>query len=78
MISYYKNLSDEFAEGITEGATVYAGQPIGTISDSAIIEISDEPHLHFELELDGKAIDPMTMLDYEESASVSAAADKDK
>ena len=78
LISYYKNLSDEFAEGITEGATVYAGQPIGTISDSAIIEISDEPHLHFELELDGKAIDPMTMLDYEESASVSAAADKDK
>ncbi len=78
LVSYYKNLSDEFAEGITEGATVYAGQVIGTVSDSAIIEVSDEPHLHFELELDGKAIDPMTMLDYEENASVSASANEDK
>ena len=78
LVSYYKNLSEELAEGIKTGCTVHAGQYIGTVSDSAIIEVSDEPHLHFELELDGEQIDPMTMLDYTESTAVSEAEKDDK
>ncbi len=69
LVSYYKNLSEGVAEGISEGATVYAGQKIGTVGESAIIEISDDPHLHFELLLNDKPIDPLTMLDYKEPAS---------
>ena len=61
LISCYRNLSDSLAEGIKEGATVYAGQKLGTVGESALIEISDEAHLHFELELNGKPIDPLTM-----------------
>lgn len=78
LLSYYKNLSDELPEGIKAGNTVHAGQYIGAVSDSAIIEISDEPHLHFELELDGKQIDPMSMLDYKESAAVEGSQASDK
>ncbi len=78
LISTYKNLADTFAEGIYEGATVYAGQALGAVGESAIIEISDEPHLHFEMTLGGKLIDPMTMLDYDEDTSVSDAAGQDK
>ena len=78
LVSTYKNLSDTVADGISAGATVYAGQKLGTVGESAIIEISDEPHLHFELTLNDKLIDPMTMLDYDEDASVSGAANQDK
>lgn len=78
LLSYYQNLAEEPADGITVGATVYAGQKIGLVGESAIIEIADEPHLHFELELDGKLVDPMTMLDYSESTSADSSADQDK
>ena len=78
LLSYYQNLDEELADGITAGATVYAGQKIGLVGESAIIEIADEPHLHFELELNGKLIDPMTMLDYTESTSVDQSAEQDK
>ena len=61
LISCYRNLSDSLAEGIKEGAAVYAGQKLGTVGESALIEISDDAHLHFELELNGKPIDPLTM-----------------
>ncbi|MBE6636241.1 MAG: M23 family metallopeptidase [Ruminococcaceae bacterium] len=66
LVSRYYNLAEEPADGIREGATVYAGQAIGSIGESAIVEIAEEPHLHFELELNGKPIDPLTLLDYRE------------
>lgn len=78
LLSYYQNLAEESADGISVGATVYAGQQIGLVGESAIIEIADEPHLHFELELDGKLIDPMTLLDYTESTAADSAAEQDK
>ncbi len=78
LVSYYKNLSDKVADGIKEGVTVYAGQKIGTVGDSAIIEISDEPHVHFELELNDKEIDPMSILDYQEKQASVSSAEQDK
>lgn len=68
LTSVYKNLSAELAPEIKEGASVSEGQVIGTVGESAIIEIADEPHLHFELELNGQCIDPAELLDYEASA----------
>lgn len=65
LLSHYQNLSEILADGIEEGATVYAGQVIGTVGESAIVEIAEEPHLHFELELNGAPIDPLTMLSME-------------
>lgn len=69
----YKNLSVELTEGIAEGVSVTRGQLIAAVGESAMIEIAEEPHLHFEITVDGKAEDP---LDYfNESALVSLTID---
>lgn len=57
-ISYYKNLDKTLGSGIKEGATVKAGQLIGKVGDSAMIEVSQEPHLHFEMTVKGLQVDP--------------------
>lgn len=58
VISYYSNLDAELAEGISVGAEVLAGQPIGTVGTTARNETLDPPHLHFELKVNGADIDP--------------------
>ena len=58
-ITVYKNLAEEMAGGITEGATVRAGQMIGNVGDSALIEIAEEPHLHMEMTVKGLQVDPL-------------------
>ena len=58
VISFYKNLASSFGSGIKEGATVSAGQLIGKVGDSAMIEVAQEPHLHFEMTVNGLQVDP--------------------
>jgi len=67
-ISYYKNLSPILADGITVGAEVEQGQLLAAVGESAMVEIADEPHLHFELCVEGEAVDPV---EYFDSASVA-------
>ncbi|MDD4125583.1 MAG: M23 family metallopeptidase [Eubacteriales bacterium] len=55
--SVYQNLSNELPENVFVGAEIKAGDIIGAIGDTAVIEAGDEPHLHFELLLDGVTID---------------------
>ncbi len=57
-VSYYKNLSGDSIESIAVGDSVKAGDVIGAIGESALLEIADEPHLHFELKIDGVSVDP--------------------
>ena len=47
--SVYQNMQTAVPSGIQTGATVKAGDAIGTVGDTALIEISEDPHLHFEL-----------------------------
>lgn len=72
-VSHYKNLDPEIAGGIKVGATVKQGQLLASVGESAMIEIADEPHLHFELTVDGENVDPT---EYFDSASV-AILDRD-
>ena len=44
------------------GDTVKAGQTIGAVGETAILESAQEPHLHFEVWLDGAPIDPAEVL----------------
>ena len=55
----YMNLSPEIAEGITVGAKVTMGQTIGSVGDTSLTEIAEEPHLHFEIKVDGQYADPL-------------------
>lgn len=52
---YANLLSTEF---VVEGETVKQGQSLGTVGNTASFEISDEPHLHFELLKDNEQQDP--------------------
>lgn len=69
----YKNLSEEIAAGIEAGVNVRAGQLIASVGNTAMIEIAEEPHLHFEMTVSGAAADPLDYFD--ESALVSLTID---
>jgi|GEM_PF-2582247 len=58
LVSYYKNLDVTLADGIEAGQSVSAGQVIGTVGNTAVLEKVEEPHLHFELYQNDKSIDP--------------------
>lgn len=58
--SIYSNLLT--AEFVSEGDIIVKGQTLGTIGNSAIFEIADEPHLHVELLKDEENIDPTLLL----------------
>jgi murein DD-endopeptidase MepM/ murein hydrolase activator NlpD len=66
-ITYYKNLNPILADGIAVGTEIEQGQLIAAVGESAMVEIADEPHLHFELSVEGEYVDPT---EYFDSASV--------
>ncbi len=59
----YKNLSETVPEGIKEGVSVRAGQLIGSVGESAMVEIAEEPHLHFEMTVADLSVDPLEYFD---------------
>ncbi|MBQ7011806.1 MAG: peptidoglycan DD-metalloendopeptidase family protein [Clostridia bacterium] len=73
LVTVMKNLDNTLAEGIEPGRELAAGDIIGAIGETALIEICEAPHLHFETELDGKTVDPMGYFDQ----SVFADANED-
>ena len=52
---YSNLLTSEF---VVEGESVEKGQSIGTVGNSAVFEIADEPHLHFEILKNSVQVDP--------------------
>ena len=58
--SHYCNLAETAA--VAAGETVKAGQVIGTVGATALIEVAEEPHLHFEVYHNGEPVDPAGFL----------------
>jgi len=56
---YSNLLTSEF---VVEGEKVEKGQAIGTVGNTAVFEIVDEPHLHFEIWKDSIPEDPTIYL----------------
>ena len=52
---YSNLLTSEF---VVEGEKVEQGQSIGTVGNTAVFEIADEPHLHFEILKDSIQVNP--------------------
>ncbi len=52
---YSNLLTSEF---VVEGEKVEKAQSIGTVGNTAVFEIADEPHLHFEIVKDSLPVDP--------------------
>lgn len=70
----YKNLAKELPDGIAEGVSVRAGQLIASVGDSAMIEIADEPHLHFEMTVADLSVDPLKYFDEKALSSLGIDA----
>ncbi len=66
----YKNLSPEIPEGIAVGAPISEGTFIAVGGESALIEVSEEPHVHFEMKINGESVDPCEYIDFENSEEV--------
>jgi len=71
-VTIYANLAAELPEGIAEGVSVKCGQAIATVGESAAMEIAEEPHLHFEMKIADKEVDPMDYI-----SATSAALQQD-
>ncbi len=56
LCSVYSNLAD--VPAVKEGDMVNAGDTIGMVGATAIAEISQSPHLHFEMLRDGLSVSP--------------------
>ena len=76
VVSIYRNLGDELADGIAAGASIAAGDAIGTVGESALCELADEPHLHFEMTVNGAPVDPLSLLSEESRESSLTVEDE--
>ena len=70
-VSTYMGLCDTVPEGIAVGKTVEAGQIIATAADTALLEIAEESHLHFELSVNGKTVDPCDYIEFPSESTFS-------
>ena len=60
LATLYANLSETPAVAV--GDTVSAGQTLGQVGDTALLEAAEPSHLHFEVFQNGEAIDPLEYL----------------
>lgn len=60
LVSYYHNLTA--SPTVSEGDEVVTGTVIGAVGDTAIAESGRPSHLHLEVSLDGRAVDPVDYL----------------
>ena len=57
--SVYSNLDPNSDVTLKTGDTVKLGDKIGNVGDSSLVELAEEPHLHFRVELNGTAVNPL-------------------
>ena len=69
--SIYQNLAADVA--VSVGDTVKSGEVLGAVGDSALIEVAEEPHLHFALRVGGESVNP---LDYISAATMTIVYDE--
>lgn len=67
--SVYCNLKDVTNDPI--GTELKTGDMIGRIGSTAVSELSDEPHLHFEIRLDDESLDPKEFVKFEDAEYLS-------
>lgn len=61
----YSNLSSLEDIAVKVGDTVKCGDKIANVGDSAVFELAEEPHLHFEVLKNGVQTDPLEVISEE-------------
>ena len=59
IVTRYSNLSDGDAALLTVGDAVSSGDRIGTVGDTSVSELADEPHIHFAVLVNGVSVNPL-------------------
>ena len=72
-VSIYRGLDDTLADGIEVGAKVSEGTLLGAVGEGGVLELAEEPHLHFEMKVGGEDADP---LEYFSKSSLEILARK--
>ncbi len=62
--STYRNLSKLLPEGIEVGSFIAKGGIIGTVGNTALVEIGDSTHLHFEMCLNSTPVNPLDYVSF--------------
>ncbi len=75
VLTIYKNLGEVLPAGLEVGKSVSRGDPIATVGESAIRELADEPHLHFEMTVAGAPVDPLGELSEESRETLLGSDD---
>ena len=70
----YSNLAKDGSIAVAVGDAVSLGDMIGHVGDSAISELADEAHLHFEIKVNDTSVNPLDYLS-EESKKASLGLD---
>lgn len=63
-VTVYQNLGENILVSI--GDKVKCGDTLGAVGESALIEIAEEPHLHFEMCIAGKYVNPADYISFTE------------
>jgi len=73
--SIYSNLENDDTL-IKTGTKISAGEMIGTVGDTSLSELAEEPHLHFEVSVGNVKADPLDYIsDESKSASLGISAE---
>lgn len=70
----YSNLAKDGSIAVSVGDAIALGDMIGHVGDSAISELADEAHLHFEIKVNDASVNPLDYLS-EESKKASLGLD---
>ena len=65
-VSTYKGIYQTIPDGIAQGVAVTKGQPIAAVGDTALAEVEEESHVHYELAVDGVSVDPCLYMEFNE------------
>jgi len=63
-VSTYCNLSKDTMDAMKPGMVVSGGMAVGTVGDTSLVEIADEPHIHYELSINGEKVNPVDYIDF--------------
>lgn len=69
IVTCYSNLAKDGAQ-LEVGKEIASGELIGKVGDTSLSELADEAHLHFEIKVNGTAVNPLDYIS-EESKQAS-------